>query len=124
MIRTTAHTPDAMHSVFIFLCVVFPPSKRTGQLAKNARNNKTSLSKYLIPREATLNNERLPRSLWNPAIPSWSWESLKKPPYLGGVCGPQKVSVIFLSMYVHTLFREGGSYFSSDSAEGLPPFQS
>lgn len=45
------HTPDAMHSLFIFLSVVTP---LTGQPSeKNARNNKTSLSKYLAPQEAT-----------------------------------------------------------------------
>lgn len=74
-------------------------------VSENARNNKTSLSKYLIPQEASLNNERLPGSLWDPAILSLSWKSLKKTPYLGGVYGPLESECNFLK-YRYTFFQE------------------
>ena len=45
--------------IYFSQCVFFPPHRCTGQWGKNARKNKTSLIKYLIPQEATQNSERL-----------------------------------------------------------------
>lgn len=65
-------------------------------VSEKCQEQQTSLIRYLILQEATLNSERLLRSLGDPAILSWRWKSRQKSPYLGGAYGPLESECNFL----------------------------
>lgn len=131
MIRKTGQTPDAIHSLFIFLRILSPPShpphpqrctRRMSEKMQETTKPPSSNTSFL--RYFTRNSERLPQLLVGPSHSELELEkSLRNHlPWEGSVVPRESEGDCFERPYTGTFFQGRNFLFSSASARGLSSF--